>query len=258
MKSIETTNKNGNIVETSFSYRKQNHTILNSFFTFLFKKGYIDKNPMELIERETGKDHPYRVFLKEKDLKKILKSAKRGAGTTRMINRQTKWKERDLSVLMLFMQTGMRETALSEINIDDIDFENKMLTIIDKGHEKHQYILSDEMIDMINEWLYNRKELLTGYNDTDALFISSNRTRINAASISHIVKKYAKDALGYEVSPHKLRAAYCNILLNKTGNLYLVSRLVGHKRPDTTEIYLDDTSIDDKAMAAKLISSSIV
>lgn len=257
MKKLETTEKNGNIVETSFSYRKQNHTILKSFFTYLHKKGYIEKNPMELIEREVGRDHPHRIFLKEDDLKDILSSVETGAGTKRMVSRQKEWKDRDLAILMLFMQTGMRETALTEINVDDINFDTKTLTIIDKGHEHHVYVLSDKMLDVLQEWLYHREVFLLDYEDTDALFISVNRKRITSSAVSKIVRKYTTDALGYEVSPHKLRAAYCNILLNKTGNLYLVSKLVGHKRPDTTEIYLDDTSIKDKEMAAQLITSAI-
>lgn len=257
MKKLETTEKNGSIVETSFSYRKQNHTILKSFFTYLYKKGYINNNPMDLIERETGRDHPHRTFLKENDLKDILASVESGAGTNRMINRQKEWKDRDLAILMLFMQTGMRETALTEINIEDINFETKTLTIIDKGHEQHTYILSEKMLDALQEWMYHREVFLRGAKDTDALFISVNRKRITSASISKIVRKYTMEALGHEVSPHKLRAAYCNILLNKTGNLYLVSKLVGHKRPDTTEIYLDDTSKEDKEMAAQLITDAI-
>lgn len=256
MKKLETTERNGVIVETSFSYRKQNHTILNSFFTYLNKKGYVDKNPMELIERETGKDYPHRIFLKENDLKNIIISVDNGAGTTRMINRQKEWKERDLAIIMLFIQTGMRETALAEINIDDINFDEKTLTVIDKGHEKHIYVLSDKVIMVLQEWLYHR-EVLLEREKNDALFISANRTRIVAASISKIVKKYSKDALGYEISPHKLRAAYGNILLKETGNLHLVSKLMCHKRPDTTEIYLDDTSIEDKQKAAEIITSVI-
>ena len=109
---------------------------------------------------------------------------------------------------------------------------------------------------VLQEWLYHR-EVLLNYESNDALFISANRTRIVAASISKIVKKYAYDALGYKVSPHKLRAAYGNLLLKKTGNLHLVSKLMHHKRPDTTEIYLDDTSIEDKQMAAEIITSAI-
>ena len=256
MKKLETTEKNGAIVETSFSYRKQNHTILNSFFTYAYKKGYIDKNPMELIERETGKDHPHRIFLNENDLKNMIISVDNGAGTTRMINRQKEWKERDLAIMMLFIQTGMRETALAEINIEDVNFDEKTLTVIDKGHEKHIYALSDKVIMVLQEWLYHR-EILLNYKNNDALFISANRTRIVPASISKIVKKYAYDALGYEISPHKLRAAYGNLLLKKTGNLHLVSKLMCHKRPDTTEIYLDDTSIEDKQMAAEIITSAI-
>jgi len=257
MKKLETTEKDGVIKETSFSYRKQNHTILNSFFKYLYKKKYVDVNPMELIERETRKDHPHRIFLKENDLKEMLSSVEYGAGTERMINRQKEWKERDLAILMLFMQTGMRETALAEINVEDVNFEDKTITIIDKGHKTHVYALSDKLIIAIQEWIYHREVFLIGYNKTDALFISSTRTRITSSSISKIVRKYAYDALGYEISPHKLRAAFGNIMINKTGNLHLVKQLMGHERPDTTEIYLDDSSIDDKVMAAQLISSSI-
>ena len=254
MKKLETTEKDGIISETSFSYRKQNHSILNSFFKYLCKKGYVDSNPMELIEREVGKDRPHRIFLKEDELKEMLSSVENGAGTTRMINRQKEWKERDLAILYLFMQIGIRETALSEINIDDLDFDTKILTVINKGHEKFEYVLSDKVLLVLQEWIYHR-EVLLGKCESDALFISDNRTRLTSAAISKIVKKYSRDALGYEISPHKLRAAYGNLMIKKTKNLHLVKNLMGHKRPDTTEIYLDDLSKEDKAMAAELITS---
>lgn len=256
MKKLETTEKKGIISETSFSYRKQNHTILNSFFKYMKKKGYVENNPMDFIEREVGRDHPHRIFLKEDDLKNMLTSVENGAGTSRMINRQKEWKERDLAILMLFMQTGIRETALSEINIEDINFDAKTLTVINKGHEKFYYVLSDKVLMALQEWLYHREIFMKNKN-SDALFISSNKTRITASAISKIVRKYAYDALGYEISPHKLRAAYGNLMINKTGNLHLVSKLMGHKRPDTTEIYLDDSSKEDKAMAAEIITSTL-
>lgn len=257
MKKLEVTEKDGVIKETSFSYRKQNHTILKSFFTYLYKRKYVDDNPMELIEREVGKDHPHRIFLKANDLKDMLDSVNNGAGTSRMVNRQKEWKERDLAILMLFMQTGMRETALTEINVDDIDFDKMTLTIVDKGHETHVYILSEKTLMAIQEWIYHREVLLRGYNETDALFISSYRKRITASSISKIVRKYSHEALDYEVSPHKLRAAYGNLLIKKTGNLHLVSKCMGHKRPDTTEIYLDDNTIEDKKFVAQLITTEL-
>ena len=43
---------------------------------------------------------------------------------------QYKWKSRDRAIMMLFMQTGIRETALSEINIEDIDFENHSIKVL--------------------------------------------------------------------------------------------------------------------------------
>lgn len=252
MKFLETTTKNGEVVETSFTYRKANYSILNSFFDFMTKKHYVKENPMLLIERETGKDHPKRKFLKENELRAILESVEYGIGR----HRDKSWQARDMAILMLFMQTGMRRTALTEINVEDIDFNTNTLVIIDKGHEYHKYVLSPVLMEHIKKWMTYRERLLEG-KQCDALFISANRTRITSAAVFEMVEKYTQDALGYKVSPHKLRAAYCNLLLRETGNLHLVSKLVGHKRVDTTEIYLDDTSEEDKEMAANMITSKL-
>ncbi len=92
----------------------------------------------------------------------------------------------------------------------------------------------------------------------DALFISDRKKRITSTTISRLVGKYSEDALGYSVSPHKLRAAYANIILRKSnGNIYLTQRLLDHASPNTTKIYLDDISEEDKDMATQMISSAI-
>jgi site-specific recombinase XerD len=253
MKTIRTTERNGKVVETSFSYRKQNHTILYGFFEYLCKKHIIDENPVENIDRETRKDHPNRKFLGEKELKAILECVDNGAGTELMKSQQRNWKERDKTIIMLLTQTGMREGALTEINVSDIDFDNQILKIIDKGHEEIEYGLSDEMAGQLQRWIEKRKEFIND-PDFDALFISNRRKRMVPLSVAEIVEKYSKEAIGYKVSPHKLRRAYCNIMIRNTGNIHMVSRLVGHKRVDTTQIYIDDTTTADRREAANYIS----
>ena len=259
MKSIEVTNRGGVSKETSFSYRKQVHTILNSFFEYLKKKKYIQENPVGLIERENSADYVKRKFLNEKELRKILVAIQNGAGSNKAKAKQANWKERDLAIFMLFIQTGIRETALTEINISDIDFNSKKLKVIDKGHKEKDIILSDEVIEALSKWIAKRNKLMSqsNQNNIDALFVSSERKRITSQAVSNLIIKYSREALGIKITPHKLRAAYANILLRKTGNLHMVSKLMGHARPDTTEIYLDDNSDEDKERAANIIASSV-
>ena len=86
--------------------------------------------------------------------------------------------------------------------------------------------MSSELEDAIQEWIDDRDDILNGKFE-DALFVSQKKKRISQKSISNVVYKYTEEALGYRISPHKLRAAFANIMLNKTnGNIYIVQQLL--------------------------------
>ena len=146
--------------------------------------------------------------------------------------------------------TGMRETALTEINIDDVDFINNTIRVIDKRHKTHIYTINKVMREVLENWIADREEKLAGA-DIDALFISKKQypRRLCAGSIENIVKKYSLEGLGYSVSSHELRAAFCNIMYEETHDIEFVSRAVGHSSVDTTLKYveIDDTPKVDAA-----------
>lgn len=238
LKSIEKTiDTKGNEKETTFAYRKQVHTILKSFFEYLRKRKIIITNPMDFIDRPSAKDNISRIELDEYDLKNILDAVDIGAGTKHQVNRQKNWKERDKAILLMLMNTGMREAALSEININDIDFICGKITIIDKRHKTHVYVMNKTLRESLNSWLDKRNEIL-GATHSDALFISNRKTRLDEGSIVSIVSKYAFEGLGYHISPHKLRAAFCTILYDKTGDIEKVRDAVGHSSISTTQRYI--------------------
>ena len=99
LRSIEkNVDTNGKEKETSFAYRKQVYTILNSFFEYLRKRRMIIENPMDCIDRPSAVDNIKRVELDEYDLKCILDAVDIGAGTKHQVNRQKNWKERDKAI----------------------------------------------------------------------------------------------------------------------------------------------------------------
>ena len=244
----KTEDNNGSIRETSFAYRKQVHSILNSFFEYLRKRKIIEENPMSCIERPTSKDKVKRVPLDAFDINFLFESINGGAGSKRSKNRQENWKLRDKAILILLAMTGMRETALTEINIGDLDFFKGTITVIDKRHKTHIYKMNNTIRKALVDWIEDRKTKLDD-NQTDALFISNRRKRIGEKTLVAIVEKYSLEGLGYKISPHKLRAAFCTILYDQTGDIEFVRRAVGHSCIETTQRYIvdDDTAKDEAA-----------
>lgn len=85
---------------------------------------------------------------------------------------------------------------------------------------------------------------------SDALFISVQRSRISPRAVSDLVKKYSKAGIGTEISPHKLRSAFCTILYDETKDINFVSQAVGHKNIETTQRYIvNDGQTKKKAVS---------
>lgn len=244
----QTTDRQGNIRETTFAYRKQVHSILNSFFEYLRKRKMISENPMDCIERPTSKDVVKRVYLDSFDIHFLLECIDKGAGSDRSKNRQENWRLRDKAIVILLAMTGMRETALTEINMEDLDFFKGTIKVIDKRHKTHIYKMNEAIRTALVEWIEDREVKLSN-QETGALFISNQRKRIGVSTIVSIVEKYSLEGLGYKISPHKLRAAFCTILYEKTGDIEFVRRAVGHSCIETTQRYIvdDDTAKDEAA-----------
>ena len=250
LESIKFVNKNGDLKKSSVSYIKLSCSILNSFFVYIHRKGIITTNPMEFIERPSRKDEIKRDFLSMEDLNKVLTTVKTHKGSRI-------WESRDYAILYLFMVTGMRNSALTEINIDAINWEENTLTIIDKRDKQHIYYLTEETKEILLDWLNNRNQIIKNENVlTDALFISKKRTRISKNAIYELVKRYTKDALGKEYSPHKLRAAFVSLYYDKTKDIEATRRAVGHSSVNTTSLYITMKN-DAREDAARFMSDGL-
>ena len=245
MDSITRHEVNGSLVATSFSYRKTVHSALKSFYSYLEDENIIDRNPVR-NRRPKGTDEVKRIRLTKDDVKSILSSV---TDEEAKCDTDLYWIRRDRAILTLFASTGMRETALTEINVEDVDFQKKEITIIDKRHLTHTYRIQPNLERLLTEWLTGRRELL-GNHETPALFISNHLDRISAKTVTRIVDKYSNAALGYHISPHKLRAAFCTILYDEVGDIEFVRDAVGHRSVEVTKRYIvKDGSVKAKASA---------
>ena len=119
--------------------------------------------------------------------------------------------------------------------------------VIDKRHKTHVYKMNRAIREALENWIADREEKLDGQK-MDALFISNQKKRVSIKCVVNIVKRYSLEGLGYSVSPHKLRAAFCTILYNDTRDVEFVRRAVGHTCIETTLRYIaDDDSAREEA-----------
>ena len=169
------------------------------------------------------------------------------------MNRQKEWRTRDKAIMLTFITTGMRETALCEIDINRIDFSNRTIVVTDKENKDNSYTMTPELISAYYDWLDDREKKLDG-RECDALFISNRRERLTSRSVIDLVRKYTFEGIGKEVSPHRLRAAYGNILLKETGDIYFVSKAMKHANVQTTEIYIEDNERDVNNRVADIMN----
>lgn len=251
--------RKGNIKYSSSSYQQSVWCALSNFFDYLYKIKLIPNNYMETIKRPKNKDEERlkqeRVLLTKRDFHNILKMVDKGVGNPTAKKIQSKTRSRDKLIICLFMTTGMRKTALTEINVEDIDLDNKTLQIIDKGNKYHIYYLSDDVAAYVNKWIEDRDKIPNG-NKSSALFISDSGKRLTGNAIVKIVQKYSDGALGYSISPHKLRAGFCSILYKEKHDIEFVRRSVGHSQTRTTQRYII-TDNKEKKEASEIMKNLI-
>lgn len=231
--------KNGRI---SDSYKYVRYFSLNCFFKFLENGDYISKNPMRKIKTPSNERMKKKVYLDVDEVKEIEKNVSSG-NTNRSKLYLSQWHERDEAIINLGFHNALRVSAIISINVDDINWEGKSLSVIEKGNKPRDVHLSDSTIKILQCWIQKRNEYAKINNvDSHALFISNKSGRISQKTVGRILRSYAGDINKEKrIVPHTMRSSTGTNYYLKTGNARAVQQLLGQKSLAATQKYLDDT-----------------
>ena len=253
MKKIEVNQKGE---ETTSSYRITVYSALNKFGHFLVDSKELENNPMDAIERPKAVDSKKTIekrdngYLTKEEIQQLIKSVKRGVGTQREKNRQREWRERDLAIITLLLVTGIKSSELIQINVQDVDLENKIIYV---NNKVMLYDLSDDTKNVLLAWIRKRAFLLDGQTE-NALFISNRRTRIDQTSVYRIVNKYAEVIIGKNITPEQLRATYGTQLYGATKDTQFVQEMMGLNSPLSMTMYTKG-EVGEKIKASDIMAS---
>ena len=221
--------------------RARKVSTIRVFFKYLASKAkLIETNPAQNLE--TPKlDKRLPKYLSLEESRKLIEVTKTASDEN---------KERDLAIITLFLNCGMRLSELVGINIKDINFSENKLNVIGKGNKERTIYLNKSCMDAINDYLKVRPHEGVKYESKDALFLSKRKERISNRMVQEIVKReLAKAGLDLnKYSTHKLRHTAAT-LMYQYGHVDIraLQVLLGHESISTTEIYthVNDEQVKD-------------
>ena len=199
-------------------------TIVCSYFNWLASEEYITKNPAINIE-PIKYERKHKKAMTQLDLEKVRVSC------------MTK---REIAIVEMLYSTGCRVTELERLNISDVNFETKEVVLFGKGNKHRISYLNAEAEVALKEYMRERTD------NNEALFVyqKSPYDRLKKSGIEACVRKIMERTqdVTTHVTPHVFRHTTATTALNRGMSVVDVSRLLGHRRVDTTMEYITANS----------------
>ncbi|WP_368634535.1 tyrosine-type recombinase/integrase [Kurthia gibsonii] len=208
--------------EKEWSAKTVNRKInsLASFFKYLYKQKQVTTNIMEDVER-VKVPHKERSFLTSEEVVKILEH----------VHHQT-----IRAFLYTMANTGLRITECIHLRLKDVDFDKKMIHVINgKGGKDRNVPMSQNLYDTLQKY---RKEVRP---DTQSLyFFALKKTGTISRQLINMTLKEACQQAGINkvVTSHAFRHAFASALVQNDVHIAVIQQLLGHADLRTTTVYL--------------------
>lgn len=134
--------------------------------------------------------------------------------------------------------TGVRISELVNIDLSDIDLDNKIIKIrFGKGSKQRLVPLGKALEKIIESYLTRVRNSLIKDTKEQSLLLNNQGKRLSRQSIWSIVHKIAQENGLSDLTPHTLRHAFATHLLEGGADVRVVQELLGHSSVNTTQIY---------------------
>ena len=169
--------------------------VFSSFFAWLEDEDYIIKSPVRRIHKVKAASIIKETFTDE-NIEKMRDECKN---------------IRNLAIIELLISTGMRVGELVNLNIEDINFEDRSCIVQGKGNKQREVYFDARTKIHLMQYLNIRKD------DNKALFVSKNKPhqRLSISGIELIVRKIGVKTDVNRVHPHKFRRTLATMAIDK-------------------------------------------
>ena len=209
---------------------------LRNYFGYMADKEYIAENPTLKADKNQKYEENDIKRLDVDEAKRLIKAVEETKTSTKRSSARSKnTAKRDLAIVILLLNLGLRVSECAGLDLNDVNFEDNTIRIVRKGGKEAILYINEKIRNTLRDYIKNERPLLAQNPKEEALFISLKNNRLSVRSIEDMLKKYGDGAkLTDRVHPHKLRRTFGTTLYNSSGDIYMVADVLGHKDVNTT------------------------
>ena len=137
---------------------------------------------------------------------------------------------RNRLIVEIMLNSALRNSELRQLNIDSINPNTGEFTVIQKGGNKKNCVLSTKTLKLYNDYMIERNKMVSKDN---SLFLSSYKSRISIAGLEKLIHKITSET-GQQLNPHDLRHISATKYVEAGFSCDEVAKLLGHSSSNTT------------------------
>lgn len=190
---------------------------ISSFFGWLEEEDYILKSPMRRIHKIKTRQNVKHTISDEE-----IERLRDGCQCMR-----------DMAMIDLLYSTGIRVGELVNLNVADIDFEERECVVFGKGDKERRVYFDARAKLHLQDYINHRRD------SNPALFVTLDapHERLKISGVEIRIRSLGRKLNIDRIHPHKFRRTMATRAIDKGMPIEQVQRILGHSQIDTTMQY---------------------
>lgn len=190
---------------------------ISSFFSWLEEEDHILKSPMRRIHKIKTKTK-VKETISDEDIERLRDHCEVA---------------RDIAIIDLLYSTGIRVGELVNLDIKDINFEERECIVYGKGEKERRVYFDAKAKLHLQNYISSRKD------NNPALFVTLDAPyeRLKISGVEIRLRELGRKLNLTRIHPHKFRRTMATRAIDKGMPIEQVQKLLGHSQIDTTMHY---------------------
>lgn len=220
------------------------YRVLQAFFNWLVRENYISQSPLSDVQEPKTPNKFPKVIDKEQ-AEKLLDTARNW--------RRTWAGYRNFTIIVTFLDTGLRLNELINAKLGNLDLEQRSIKVHGKGAKDRRVYFGKNNYKCLKHWVKMRSNVDQILDDT--VFISQKGDKLKKRHVQQVITRIQEEA-GLEdvqVSPHVLRHTAATLAVQNGLDTFSLKRQFGWEQMSTALKYVH---MSDKALQESYSNSS--
>jgi integrase/recombinase XerD len=198
-------------------------SVVKAFFQWCFDEELLETDPAARLSRPKTPQKVTPAFTPE-HIEKMLAAC----------DTETRTGLRDYVMLLVLLDTGMRVSELCGLRLSDV--YPRYVKVVGKGQKEREIGLHPEVSKVL--WKYIQKHRASFGIEDERVFLGE-RGPLSPAGVEMALRQVGKRAgiTGVRVSPHIMRHTFSKEYLKQGGDIFKLSRELGHSGVQITQKY---------------------